>query len=183
MKKLRLRVLLFTLIAISMLSLPHASASDRIQRLALSNSQPAPGYLIAPDDPEAIFQGARVVHNVTVDGVKGMRIHAKFTVKYGLDVPCRMIAYFFYDDGTKLKSGDKNYSTNDGQVSARARFTPKYDPAVYNDLQLFVPYEALNMEEGDVYDLKFYLALYDNEGERFFGKSGWYKFQLTMPGD
>ena len=24
-------------------------------------------------------------------------------------------------------------------------------------------------------------ALYDKEGGRFFGKSGWYKFHLTMP--
>ena len=182
MKKLLAVGLLFTFLSICTLSLPHASASRRtLTRPDWNNETARPGSLIAPDDPEAIFQGARVVHNVTVDGVKGMRVHAKFTVKYGLDVPCRMIAYFFYDDGTKLKSGDKNYSTSDGQVSARARFTPKYDPAVYNDLQLFVPYEALNMEEGAEYDLKFYLALYDNEGERFFGKSGWYNFHLTMP--
>jgi len=37
------------------------------------------------------------------------------------------------------------------------------------------------MESGNEYDLKFYLSLYDNEGQRFFGKSGWYKFHLTMP--
>jgi hypothetical protein len=48
-------------------------------------------------------------------------------------------------------------------------------------LQLFMPYEALNMESGETYQLKFYLALYDKEGGRFFGKSGWYKFNLTMP--
>jgi hypothetical protein len=184
MKKLTALGLLFTFIAICALALPGASASQlNPQRAAWESEAAANNYVIAPDDPEAIFQGARVVHNVKVDGVNGMRVHAKFTVKYGLDVPCRMIAYFYYDDGTKLKSADRNYSTSDGQVSARTNFTPKYDPAVYNDLQLFVPYEALNMEEGDVYDLKFYLALYDNEGERFFGKSGWYKFQLQVPGD
>src|SRR2546425_5056919 len=27
---------------------------------------------IVPDDPEAIYEGARIVHNVTVDGEKGM---------------------------------------------------------------------------------------------------------------
>ena len=41
---------------------------------------------IVPDDPEATYQGARIVHNVTVGGVKGMRVHANFTVKYGYDV-------------------------------------------------------------------------------------------------
>lgn len=135
------------------------------------------------EDPEAIYEGARIVHNVTVDGVKGMRVHAKFHVKYGLGVPCMMIAYFYYDDAdnTPLKSGDADYRDKKGNVAATANFTPAYDPAVYNDLQLFMPYEALNMESGEQYQLKFYLALYDKEGGRFFGKSGWYKFNLTMP--
>lgn len=55
-------------------------------------------YAAVFTDPEATFQGARIVHNIEVNGVKGMRIHAKFTVKYGLDNPCKLIAYFRYDD-------------------------------------------------------------------------------------
>jgi len=135
------------------------------------------------DDPEAVYEGARIVHNVTVDGETGMRVHAKFQVKYGKGVPCMMIAYFYYDDAdnTPLKAGPGNYRDKKGNVSAHSNFTPGYDPAVYNDLQIFVPYDALNMESGDEYDLKFYLALYDKEGGRFFGKSGWYKFHLKMP--
>jgi hypothetical protein len=135
------------------------------------------------DDPEAIYEGARIVHNVTVDGVKGMRVHATFRVRYGLGVPSMMIAYFYYDDedSTPLKSGDAEYRDKKGNVAATANFTPAYDPAIYKDLQLFMPYEALNMESGEQYDLKFYLALYDKDGGRFFGKSGWYKFKLTMP--
>lgn len=136
-----------------------------------------------PDDPEAIYQGARIVHNITVNGEKGMRIHANFTVKYGYDVSCRLIAYFYYDDSdnTPLKSANAKYRTKEGNVSASVYFKPAYDPAVYKDYQVFVPYDALNMESGEEYDLKFYLALYDNEGQRFFGKSGWYKFHLTVP--
>ncbi|MFS8086458.1 MAG: hypothetical protein ACMG6H_12570 [Acidobacteriota bacterium] len=146
-------------------------------KVALNN------LMLVPDDPEAVYQGARIVHNVTVDGEKGMRVHANFQVKYGLDVPCMMIAYFYFDDdkGTPLKTDDANYRSKNGVVSAHTNFTPAYDPAVYKDLQIFMPYEALNMESGDDYDLKFYLALYDKEGGRFFGKSGWYKFHLTMP--
>ena len=150
-----------------------------------ANNVPTAGHnsVAAMDDPEAVYQGARIVHNVTVKGQKGMRVHAKFTVKHGYDVACKMIAYFYYDDSdnTPLKAGDARYRTKTGNVSAQTNFTPAYDPAVYNDLQIFIPYDALNMESGEEHDLKFYLALYDTEGERFFGKSGWYKFQLTMP--
>jgi hypothetical protein len=138
-------------------------------------------HAVFMNDPEATFQGARVVYNVTVNGQKGMRIHAQFRVRYGQDVPCQMIAYFFDEDGTPLESADDNYTTKQGKVSAYTRFTPRYDPAVYNDLQIFIPYEALNLESGDKYNLKFYLALYDQDGKRFFGKSGWSKFYVTMP--
>ena len=116
-----------------------------------------------------------------------MRVHAKFHVKYGKGIPCLMIAYFYYNDGknTPLKASSdpdyRAYRTVSGQVSSKTKFTPAYDPAVYNDLQLFIPYDALNMASGDSYDLKFYLALYDQDGERTFGKSGWYTFHLNVP--
>ncbi len=150
-------------------------SSSRLDILSSNNA--------ALDDPVATYEGARIVHDVTVNGEKGMRVHANFRVRYGLNVPCMMIAYFYYDDAdnTPLKSGDAKYRDKKGNVAATTNFTPAYDPAVYNDLQLFVPYEALNMESGEKYELKFYLALYDKEGGRFFGKSGWYKFNLTMP--
>jgi hypothetical protein len=145
----------------------------------------APGgflnHAVVPDDPEAIYEGARVVHNVTVNGEKGMRIHAQFRVKYGLGTPCMLLAYYFFDDGKPLKTDVAKYRTKTGTVYASANFTPAYDPAVYKDLQIFMPYSALNMESGEEYQLKFYLALYDKDGGRFFGKSGWYKFNLTMP--
>jgi len=140
-----------------------------------------PNAPVALTDPVATFVGARIVHNVTVKGQKGMRVHANFRVRYGLNIPCRIIAYFHDEDGTALEAADDKYTTQEGKVSTSAYFTPRYDPAVYNDLQIFIPYEALNMESGDTYDLKFYLKLYDQDAKRFFGQSGWYKFRLTMP--
>jgi len=143
----------FALSIISPLTINHASP--------LPERKAGAGELINTivfDDPEAIFESARIVHNVTVDGEKGMRVHAKFNVKYGKGIPCMMIAYFYYDDSdnTPLKASSeadyRAYRTVKGSVSAKSNFTPAYDPAVYNDLQLFVPYEALNMASGDSYD-------------------------------
>ena len=169
--------LVFAVSLISPLTVNHAATPAKFDPTKITVNN------LTFDDPEAVYESARIVHNVTVDGEKGMRVHAKFSVKYGKGIACSMIAYFYYDDSdnTPLKAGDANYRTRDGNVSAHTNFTPGYDPAVYNDLQIFVPYDALNMESGDVYDLKFYLALYDKEGGRFFGKSPWYKFRLTMP--
>src|SRR5437870_2536848 len=105
--------------------------------LQLNGIQPVsarPITAMAFDDPEAVYEGARIVHNVTVDGVKGMRVHAHFRVRYGLNVPCMMIAYFYYDaDNTPLKSGDENYRDKKGNVAATANFTPAYDSADSED--------------------------------------------------
>lgn len=163
-----------------------APGTVMVPELQLNGIQPITSRPISAmvfDDPEAVYEGARIVHNVTVGGVKGMRVHAKFRVLYGKGVPSMMIAYFYYDDSdnTPLKSDDADYKDKKGNVSCHVNFTPGYDPAIYEDLQLFMPYDALNMESGETYDLKFYLALYDKAGGRFFGKSGWYKFKLTMP--
>jgi hypothetical protein len=140
-------------------------------------------FAVLLDNPEAIYEGARIEHDVTVNKEMGMLVHAKFRVNRGLNIPCMLIAYFYYDDAnqTPLKTEDTNYRDAKGNVSAHVNFTPAYDHAVYNDLQLFMPYSSFNMERGKEFRLKFYLALYDKESGRFFGRSGWYKFTLTMP--
>ena len=187
LRLLTLTAMIFTLAGISAYpasaKTPVKVLTPALQRNGIQPISARPITAMLVDDPEAIYEGARIVHNVTVDGEKGMRVHAKFRVRYGKGIPSMMIAYFFYDDAdnTPLKTDDANYRDKKGGVSCHVNFTPAYDPAVYEDLTLFMPYEALNMESGEVYDLKFYLALYDKEGGRFFGKSGWYKFKLTMP--
>jgi len=55
-----------------------ASTRDDATKAAGSYENP----FVFPTDPEATYQGARIVHNVTVNGEKGMRVHANFTVKY-----------------------------------------------------------------------------------------------------
>src|ERR1700716_18341 len=53
-------------------------------------------YAAVPEDPVAVYEGARIEHNVTVNREKGMQVHAKFRVKSGLATPCMLIAYFYY---------------------------------------------------------------------------------------
>ena len=153
-KILILAAMIFSLAGLS--ASPASAVTPRIVPapvLELNGIQPIsarPITAMVVDDPEAIYEGARIVHNVTVDGEKGMRVHAKFRVRYGKGVPSMMIAYFFYDDAdnTPLKTDDANYRDKKGGVSCHVNFTPAYDPALYEDLTLFMPYEALNMESG-----------------------------------
>ena len=144
------------------------------------------GTIAKGNDPVATFESVRVAHDVEVNGQKGMRIHAAFSVKYALDNPCKLIAYFFYDDDppAALKSGDAQYRDAGGNMSASTKFTPRYESSRFGDLQIFVPYSALHSATvphrgTGQYHLRFYLRLYDESGKRFFGKSEPTKFNYT----
>src|SRR5450432_2896670 len=135
--KLRFRVAAISLVVCTAIAFP-ASTSISASHAAQSLESPAARMtlrgndyaLVLPEDPEVTYEGARIVHNVVVDRQNGMRVHANFTVKYGLGVPCRMIAYFFFDDqdSTPLKSADPKYRAKNGNVSASVNFKPAYDP-------------------------------------------------------
>jgi hypothetical protein len=129
--------------------------------------------------PAAAFTKGNVEHNVTENGRKGMRLHFWFKIDNSLNRSCRAVAYFQYKNGTKLKArASGKYSTVDGQVSVDAPFTPKYDPVEYNDFQLFMPYDELNMSPG-FSELRFFVKLYDNQRKQFFATSQYYPFNLT----
>ena len=173
---------LFVLALFASGTIPAARAQQLLQAVA-------PGIevfelnhaLTAPAAPTAMFESARVVHRVKYNNKWWMRIHVKFRVKNALNVPCRLIAYFYDEDEEPLEAGDDaNYRTTSGYVSAWKDFTPSYNEAFYNDFQFYIPYSALNLDTtpGNAYDLKFYLAASDEYNKRIFGKSGWYQFSV-----
>lgn len=133
--------------------------------------------------PTATFESARVVHRVKYNNRWWMRIHVKFRIKNALSTPCKIYAYFYNDeDGEPLAAGDDypKYTTTKGNVYTALDFTPSLNDAVYNDLQMYIPYEALNLEteKGSEYDLKYFFTMRDESTNREFAKSPWYKFSL-----
>lgn len=132
----------------------------------------------APDGLEGAFEKVWVEHNVKEDGINGMRIHAKFSVKNGLNVDCLLLASFFTRDGAPLRGvpTPSQYKTAGGDVAAWTRFKPRYISSEYADKKIFVPYSALNLQSG-VHNLKFFLVL-RGQGKDFV-KSAWYNFRLT----
>jgi hypothetical protein len=114
--------------------------------------------------PSATVQQVWVEHNVVRNNAKGMLIHAKVDVKGCKDVKIRENAYFKYQSGGGLKARARNqYSTPGGYVVCSQLLTPRYDSATFNDAQLFMPYEQLNMTRGD-FKLSFNLAFYVETG-------------------
>ena len=94
---------------------------------------------------------------------KGMRIHLKFETQDLKGVEGQVIAYFFYDDETKIKDTNNRYSTSDGQVSVAKPFTPSCDNSTYNDFKLFMPYSELHLNSS--YSCYFSIIIWTNNGK------------------
>jgi len=134
--------------------------------------------------PSGTFVASRVVHSVKVDGRNGVMIYVNFKIKNALDYPYKMIAYFYNDtDGKALAAGaETKYRTTTKFVSAVTNFKPGHVDAVYKDLKIFIPYEALNLgaRRGDIFDLKYNLAMYNDYDKSVTAKSTWYKFSVQF---
>ena len=95
------------------------------------------------------FQRLWLEHGVTENGVKGMRVHVKFTIDNMKGKTCKAIAYFDSPKGTGVKDQNGKYCTTGGAVCTTKSFTPGYNDALYEDLSLFIPNEELHMKAGD----------------------------------
>ncbi len=133
-------------------------------------------------EQDGAFEKVWVEHDVRVDGKKGMRIHARFTVKNSLNVECTLVAHFYTKEGAQLTGADLqgNYSTSDGHVVTYVKVTPRFNSSRYSDKSLFIPYREFNIKRPGLYLLKFilYLERYDR-GDQILAKSTEVNFKYT----
>ena len=134
-------------------------------------------------EPRASFDKIWVDYDITEDGSKGMRIHVKFTTYEMLNTDAYLAIYFEYDNeaATTLKDKNSKYNSTDGDVAVYKSIKPQYDPAVYDDLQLFMPYNELDLEAGKynlIMDVK---VIYKQGGA--ISKLTKYNFEYTSPGN
>lgn len=78
----------------------------------------------------------------------GLRIHVKFNVKKAINDDCKMVASFFNHASKRMVSPSgsnaKPYRSAEGHVIVVKSFSPTKDDMDYPDMQLFIPYFAMN---------------------------------------
>ncbi len=127
----------------------------------------------------AKFERIWVDYDIKEGGKYGMRIHAKFTV-YGMkNLPSYLAIYFAKGDGTKLLTNNREYRSTEGQVAVYKELEIGYDPGVFSDLKLFLPYSELSLSPGK-YDLKMSVDLIYKEGGLIQHLTD-YEFEYTKP--
>lgn len=129
--------------------------------------------------PSASFQKIWVDHEVTQEGKKGMRIHTAFKV-YGMKgVSSYLQIKFQKRDGTDLRDNNGAFDHEDGSVAAFGVLKPGYDPAVYEDFDVFMPYDELDLPGGK-YQLRMDVdVIYEAGG--LINHLAFYEFDFTQP--
>ncbi|MEO7983319.1 MAG: hypothetical protein ABI688_04480, partial [Bacteroidota bacterium] len=104
--------------------------------------------------PGATFDSIWVDYDITEENVRGMRIHLGFSAYSMKDMEATVAIYFEYNDDLAgfLKDKNKKFYSTEGDVAVYKDIKPGFDPAVYKDLQVFMPYSELDLEPG-IYDL------------------------------
>ena len=150
-------------ISISPTPTPSASTSASPSPSPTKSSSPTPKPTSSKSttDAKATFDKVWVDYNVTEDGERGMRIHVKFEVSNMEGVDSYLMIYFQESDGTELTTSSSLYG-KDGKVAVKKALKPGFQVTVYKDLDVFMPYSALNLTKGK-YNLKMDVDLADDD--------------------
>lgn len=132
--------------------------------------------------PRASFDSIWVDYDIEQDGMRGMRIHLGFSVQGMKEMDGYVAIYFEYNDEIAgyLKDKNSKYNSSEGDVAVYRAVKPAYDPAVYQDLELFMPYSELDLEPG-VYDLTMDAKIIYKAGG-VISRLTYYDFEYKKPG-
>ena len=172
-----IRKVLHILCAVSMLLSSMAVSDGTSRKFELTSDFTEPNESPAVED--VMFEKVWLEYNVKVDGLKGMRIHAKLTVKNNSNVECRLIAKFYKRDGKPLMSDSAGLYGNSHQVFTFVDITPHLDITEFPDTSLFFPHRDFNITEPGVHPLKIVLFLTRYPQGNQLGQSAAVNFKYT----
>lgn len=129
--------------------------------------------------PKATFNKIWVDYNVTENNQKGMRIHTNFSVNNMKGMDSYLAIYFETRDGERLKDINQKLYSTDGTVAVYRALKPGFDVTDYKDLDIFMPYEELDLDQGK-YSLRMDLDVIHKAGG-LIQHLTFYNFEYTEP--
>jgi hypothetical protein len=121
--------------------------------------------LTEEDDPAVTvkFDGINVDYNVMEGGRKGMRMTVNFTVTGLKEKDSYLAIHFQTRDGDPLPANPGEYRDVKGNLAVFKTLKPDYDETLYKDLELFLPYDEIDLSAGR-HELKMDVDLLDGKG-------------------
>ncbi len=118
-------------------------------------------------------------YNVTEEGRKGMRLHVNFEVTGLKGIDSMVSARVQKSNGDFLKNDSADYGNDEGLLVVKFAMKPGFDTTVFEDADLFVPYNEINAPKGKS-DLKFDIDLNYEDGT-LIQHLDFYPFQFDRP--
>ena len=103
-----------------------------------------------------------IVYDEKQSGHNGMMFHIRFQIINAKGHECAAMVTFTNPDGTVVPARNNYFSTSNKSLATWVRFTPGFDPAQYNDLQLFMPYDQVTTARGK-HDYNYCLRLWEKQ--------------------
>ena len=88
-----------------------------------------------------------------------MKIHVDFDVSYMKNKMIFVCAFFYDQNGEKMRASNNQYRTPDGQVTVQSKANPTYEHSTWSDFVLEIPYSVMTKGSN-----KFSVKLYDDSG-------------------
>lgn len=132
-------------------------------------------------EPKVVFEKMTVDFKAKEGEQDGMLLHLRFTVQSMKEIESTVAVYFAYNDYHRgwLKDTNQKYYSRAGEVAVYRNIKPAYDTAFYEDFQIFMPYNELDLWPGN-YDLLMDVKLIKPEGG-VISKLTQYAFNFTKP--
>jgi hypothetical protein len=132
--------------------------------------------------PDATIQGLWVDHGVVKDGRDGMVMHFAITVYEMKDKEAILCVDFRFNDDDPFpyiyhKGKLDKFHPDTGYLSIETLLKPRFDESIYDDLEVFMPYDEFDLKPG-TYDLmaEVHIMSPDHKGIRFLDT---YEFEFT----
>ena len=104
-------------------------------------------------------------HNVFENNRKGMRIYVKFSIVGMQNKQGICAVWFYFSDGTALTDTyNSPYRTNNGHVATQQYFRPGYENTIYDDFDMFFPYDELRLSRYT--NLKYQIGIFDDKSNK-----------------
>lgn len=133
-------------------------------------------------DKQLIADITDVEHNVTMDGLTGMLVHARLTILGYANEDIRVALFVYWEDGSTISGEDapNEFRTTSGDLTVQSVITPSRDESLWEDRWFFLPYDyfpgGLHGEQNAFAEVEIGV-----DGEGFSSWSQDVSFILTYP--
>ena len=130
-------------------------AGDREEKITINQSGPS------SQQPTAQIKSVSIAHNQNLDDGKGMIIYVSFSIKNLKDKDGSVVAYFYDNDGNRIKDSNGKYNTSASNVCTFKNIKPRFDNSRYDSLELKIPYSELHQTGTYTRTIKLSISIWD----------------------